>query len=135
MGGRATRGQPEQLMTSTVPPEGDQTVNQPEAKRTRPARAKVVGAIYRRIVVEGSRFIGVALTDEAKAIGLAVALPQSVALARPAGGRLGHTRAPSCDRARDGGQCPRSTIPERPMRGLPRLSLCSMEQGSSDAVV
>ena len=49
------------------------------------ARAKLVGAIYRRIIVEGSDFVGVELTEEAKAMGLAVALPQSVALARPAG--------------------------------------------------
>ena len=47
-------------------------------------RANIVKAIYRRIVVEGDSFVGVELTEEAKAIGLAVALPQSVALARPA---------------------------------------------------
>ena len=41
-------------------------------------------AIYRRIIVEGNRFVGVELTNEAQANGLAVALPQSVALARPA---------------------------------------------------
>lgn len=47
-------------------------------------RASLVRAIYRRIVVEGDRFVGVELTEEAKANGLALALPQSVALARPA---------------------------------------------------
>ena len=47
-------------------------------------RANLVKAIYRRIIVEGNRFVGVELTNEAQANGLAVALPQSVALARPA---------------------------------------------------
>jgi len=47
-------------------------------------RANLVKAVYRRIVVEGDRFVGVELTAEAKANGLAVALPQSMALARPA---------------------------------------------------
>jgi len=50
-------------------------------------RANLVRAIYRRIVVEGDRFIGVELTEEAKANGLALALPQSMALARPARAR------------------------------------------------
>ena len=49
------------------------------------ARAKLVAAIYQRIIVEGNRFVGVELTAEAKANGLTVALPRSVALARPAG--------------------------------------------------
>ncbi len=48
-------------------------------------RAQLVAAIYRRIVVEGNRFVSVELTEEAKANGLTLALPQSVALARPAG--------------------------------------------------
>ncbi len=47
-------------------------------------RANLVRAIYRRIIVEGDRFVGVELTEEAKVNGLAFALPQSVALARPA---------------------------------------------------
>jgi hypothetical protein len=51
------------------------------------ARAKLVGAIYRRIVDEVIA-VGVELAEEAKAIGLAVALPQRVAVARPARARL-----------------------------------------------
>jgi hypothetical protein len=47
-------------------------------------RAKLVAAVYRRIIVEGARFVGVELTEEAKAHGLALALPRIVALARPA---------------------------------------------------
>jgi hypothetical protein len=46
--------------------------------------AILVGVIYRRIVVEGDRFVGVELTEEAKANGLALALPRNVAVARPA---------------------------------------------------
>ena len=43
-----------------------------------------MGAVNRRIIVEGDRFVSVEPTEEAEANGLALALPQSVAVARPA---------------------------------------------------
>ena len=41
-------------------------------------------AIYRRTIVVGDRFVGVEPTEEAEGNDLALALPQSVGLARPA---------------------------------------------------
>jgi hypothetical protein len=56
-------------------------------------RADLLHAIYQRVEVRGAEFIGVTLTPEAEAHGLALALPQSIAFARPAGaGRGGAIR-------------------------------------------
>ena len=49
------------------------------------ARAKVVAAIYDRIVMENGRIVGVELTTEAKQHGLMLGIPEAVVLARPAG--------------------------------------------------
>lgn len=55
------------------------------------ARAKVVARLYRRITVVNGRIHQVALSDEAKRLGLVLAMPETVVMARPAG--LGHTQA------------------------------------------
>jgi len=88
------------------------------------ARAQLVAAIYRRIIVEGNRFVGVELTDEAKANGLTVALPQSVALARPAG--LEPTTFRSATRAR-----PTLPVPSSPSW---RLRVIGSEAGRDQSV-
>ena len=49
------------------------------------AKAELVHAIYERIVVAGCRIVSARLTPPAYEHGLAVALPQKVAVARPAG--------------------------------------------------
>ncbi len=49
------------------------------------ARAKVVAAIYDRIVMENGRIVGVELTTEAKQHGLMLGILEAVVLARPAG--------------------------------------------------
>lgn len=49
------------------------------------SRAKVVARLYRRITVVSGRVHSVALTDEAKRLGLVLAMPETVVLARPAG--------------------------------------------------
>ncbi|MBA3687847.1 MAG: hypothetical protein H0W81_03270 [Chloroflexi bacterium] len=49
------------------------------------ARADLLAAIYPRVEVRGAEFIAVTLTPEAEAHGLALALPESVCVARPAG--------------------------------------------------
>lgn len=54
------------------------------------ARAKVVARLYRRITAVGGRVHSVALTEEAKRLGLVLAMPETVAMARPAG--AGHTQ-------------------------------------------
>lgn len=48
------------------------------------ARAKLVARIYRRITVEDGQIVSVDLTEEAKRHGLVLALPETVAMARPA---------------------------------------------------
>lgn len=48
------------------------------------ARAGLVAQIYRRITVEDGSIREVELTDDAKRLGLILALPESVAMARPA---------------------------------------------------
>jgi hypothetical protein len=49
------------------------------------AKAEVLHAIYERIVVTGRTIVSIRLTPSAYAHGLAVALPDKVALARPTG--------------------------------------------------
>ena len=48
-------------------------------------RADLLHAIYQRVEVRGAAFVGVTLTPAAEAHGLALALPETIALARPAG--------------------------------------------------
>ena len=48
-------------------------------------RADLMHAIYERIMVAGPRIVGVRLTSAAYAHGLALALPEKVAMARPTG--------------------------------------------------
>jgi hypothetical protein len=42
---------------------------------------------YARVEVEGEKFIGAHLTRDAQELGLTLALPESFAMARPAGAR------------------------------------------------
>jgi hypothetical protein len=49
------------------------------------AKADLLHAIYERIVVTGRTIVSIRLTPSAYAHGLAVALPDKVALARPTG--------------------------------------------------
>ena len=49
------------------------------------ARSELLHAIYERIVVAGREFVSARLTPEAYAHGLALALPEQVAMARPTG--------------------------------------------------
>jgi hypothetical protein len=55
------------------------------------AKAEVLHAIYERIVVTGRTIVSIRLTPSAYAHGLAVAMPDTVALARPTG--VGHALA------------------------------------------
>ncbi len=48
------------------------------------ARALLVSRVYRRVTVAGGEFVSVELTPEAERMGLALALPETVVLARPA---------------------------------------------------
>ena len=48
-------------------------------------RADLMHAIYERITVAGPRIVGIRLTSAAYAHGLALALPEKVAMARPTG--------------------------------------------------
>jgi DNA invertase Pin-like site-specific DNA recombinase len=61
------------------------------AKASRETRANLVARLYRRITVEDGRILEVDLTEEAKRHGLVLALPETVAMARPA--RAGLTQA------------------------------------------
>ncbi len=54
------------------------------ARATDEARAALVARIYRRITVAGGDFASVELTEEAKRLGLALVMPETVVLARPA---------------------------------------------------
>jgi hypothetical protein len=49
------------------------------------AKSELVHAIYERIVVAGRRIVSARLTSAAYEHGLALALPEKVAVARPAG--------------------------------------------------
>ncbi len=49
------------------------------------AKADLLHAIYEQIAVAGREFVGVRLTPAAYAHGLALALPEKVAMARPTG--------------------------------------------------
>ena len=49
------------------------------------ARSELLHAIYERIVVAGREFVSARLTPAAYAHGLALALPEQVAMARPTG--------------------------------------------------
>jgi hypothetical protein len=49
------------------------------------AKADVLHAVYDRITVAGPEIVGVRLTQAAYAHGLALALPEQVAMARPTG--------------------------------------------------
>jgi hypothetical protein len=51
------------------------------------ARAQLVGRVYQRIVVADGAIIAVELTEAAKRHGFLDALPETVAMARPAGAR------------------------------------------------
>ena len=51
----------------------------------REAKADLLHAIYERIVVAGRSFVSVRLTPAAYAPGMALALPEKVAMARPTG--------------------------------------------------
>ena len=55
------------------------------------AKADLLHAIYERITVAGPEIVGVRLTAVAYAHGLALALPEKVAMARPTGVRRGIT--------------------------------------------
>jgi hypothetical protein len=48
-------------------------------------KSDVIHAVYERIVIEGPRFVSLRLTPAAYAHGLALALPEKVAMARPTG--------------------------------------------------
>ena len=50
-------------------------------------------AIYERITVAGPRIVGIRLTSAAYAHGLALALPEKVAMARPTGVRRAGTHS------------------------------------------
>ena len=47
------------------------------------AKAELLRAIYERIVVTGRKIVSIRLTPSAYAHGLAIALPDKVAMARP----------------------------------------------------
>jgi hypothetical protein len=49
------------------------------------ARSELLHAVYERIVVAGREFVSARLTAAAYAHGLALALPEQVAMARPTG--------------------------------------------------
>ncbi|MEX1156143.1 MAG: recombinase family protein [Chloroflexota bacterium] len=53
--------------------------------RSEAERAALLGAVYARVEVRGNRFIAAHLTADAKELGLTVALPETFAMARPAG--------------------------------------------------
>ncbi len=53
-------------------------------------KADLMHAIYERITVAGAEIVGVRLTRAAYAHGLALALPEKVVMARPAGAGLGN---------------------------------------------
>jgi hypothetical protein len=55
------------------------------ARATPEGRAELLHSIYERIVVRGPEFVGARLTLEAYSLGLALALPEKVVLARPTG--------------------------------------------------
>ena len=55
------------------------------AAEARAGRADLLHAIYDRITVAGRRIVSVRLTPSAYAHGLALVLPEKVALARPTG--------------------------------------------------
>jgi hypothetical protein len=55
------------------------------------ARAQLARALYRRITVVNGRVHSVALTEEAKRLGLVLAMPETVVMARPAGAGGGQT--------------------------------------------
>jgi DNA invertase Pin-like site-specific DNA recombinase len=59
------------------------------AKAELAARAQLVARLYRRITVVDGRIQLVALSDEAKRLGLVLAMSETVAMARPAGARRG----------------------------------------------
>jgi hypothetical protein len=73
------------------------------------AKADLLHAIYERIVVAGRRIVSVRLTTAAYANGLALALPEKVAMARPTGVGRGRTHSGSrqilIERA-DESECP-----------------------------
>ena len=48
-------------------------------------KSELVHAIYERMIVAGREIVGVRLTAAAEAHGLALALPEKVAMARPTG--------------------------------------------------
>ena len=66
-------------MAASVLAETWQRAEVPEEK------ADVVHAIYERIIVAGPEIVGVRLTPAAYSHGLALALPEKVAMARPTG--------------------------------------------------
>lgn len=53
--------------------------------RSEAERAALLGAVYARVEVRGDQFIAAHLTADAKELGLTVALPETFAMARPAG--------------------------------------------------
>ena len=55
------------------------------AMATPDGRAELLNAIYERIVVRGPEFVSARLTPDAYAMGLALALPEKVVMARPTG--------------------------------------------------
>jgi len=73
------------------PPTGEHPACQGRPKRkvehaSGDGKADLLHAIYERITVAGPEIVGVPLTGAAYAHGLALALPQEVAVARPTGG-------------------------------------------------
>jgi hypothetical protein len=55
------------------------------ARATPEGRAELLHSIFERIDVRGPEFVGTRLTPEAYSRGLALALPEQVAMARPTG--------------------------------------------------
>ncbi len=56
-----------------------------QASGVREEKADLLHAIYDRIVVKGKEIVSVRLTPEAQSHGMALALPEKVAMARPTG--------------------------------------------------
>ena len=61
------------------------------ARATPEGRAELLHSIFERIDVRGPEFVGTRLTPKAYSRGLALALPEQVAMARPTGVRRGIT--------------------------------------------
>ena len=65
------------------------------ARATPEGRAELLHSIQERIVVRGPEFVGARLTPEAYSLGLALALPEKVAVARLTGFERARTHSDS----------------------------------------